>query len=241
MWHEERLLIDGELVPAEGSRTYETVSPSTEEVLGVAADATVGDVHRAIAAARRAFDTTEWSRDVKLRQRCLQQLHQALVDNKDAIAEILVHEVGSPRSIIDGAQLGGPTAVVKWHADLLDRYEFTEDLGTIEGYGAVHHRWVEKEPAGVVAGITAYNYPIQLALAKLAPALAAGCTVVLKGAPQTPWASLALGNLIAEHTDIPPGVVNVITSADNAVSAELTKHPDVDVISFTGSTPVGRA
>src|SRR3954454_18511080 len=110
MWHEELLLIDGELGQAEGGRTYETVSPSTEEVLGVAADATVADVERAIAAARRAFDTTEWSRDVTLRQRCLRQLHQALVDNKDKVGEILVHEVGAPRSIIDGAQLAGPTA-----------------------------------------------------------------------------------------------------------------------------------
>ena len=165
MWHEERLLIDGELVGAEGGRTYETISPSTEEVLGVAADATVGDVRRAIAAARRAFDTTDWSRDVALRQRCLQQLHEALVTNKDKVADILVHEAGAPRTIIDGAQLGGPIAVVKWHADLLDSYEFTEDLGNIEGYGSLHHRWVEKEAAGVVAGIAAYNYPIQLALA----------------------------------------------------------------------------
>jgi aldehyde dehydrogenase (NAD+) len=241
MWHEERLLVDGELVEAEGGRTCVTESPSTEEVLGVAADASVGDMRRAIAAARRAFDTTDWSRDVALRQRCLRQLHQALVDNADALRQILVHEVGAPVSSTHGPQLDGPTAVVQWHAELLDRYEWTEDLGNIEAYGSQHHRWVEKEAAGVAACITAYNYPIQLALAKLAPALAAGCTTVLKGAPQTPWTALAVGNLIAEHTDIPAGVVNVITSTDNEVSAELTRHPDVDVISFTGSTPVGRA
>ena len=93
----------------------------------------------------------------------------------------------------------------------------------------------------MVSAITVYNYPIQLALAKLAPALAAGCTVVLKGAPDTPWSTLALGKLIADTTDIPPGVVNVITSSDTAVGVELTTHPDVDVISFTGSTPVGRS
>jgi acyl-CoA reductase-like NAD-dependent aldehyde dehydrogenase len=102
------------------------------------------------------------------------------------------------------------------------------------------NRWVEKEAAGVVGAITAYNYPIQLAIAKLAPALAAGCTVVLKGAPDTPWATLVLGNLIAESTDIPAGVVNVLSSSDNAVGAVLTTHPDIDVVSFTGSTPVGR-
>src|SRR3954454_20330649 len=241
MWHEERLLIDGELVAAEGGRAYETVSPSTEEALGVAADASLADTQRAITAARRAFDTTDWSRDTALRQRCLRQLHQALVDNAEKLREIVVQEVGAPLQITYGAQLDGPTEIVKWHADLLDTYEFTEDLGNGEAFGSQHHRWVEKEAAGVVAGITAYNYPIQLALAKLAPAIAAGCTIVLKGAPQTPWSVLALGNLIAEHTDIPAGVVNVITSSDNEVSAELTRHPDVDVVSFTGSTPVGRA
>lgn len=241
IWHEERLLVDGELVGAEGGATYETISPSSEEVLGVAADATVGDTQRAIAAARRAFDTTDWSRDTALRQRCLRQLHEALVENADKLREIVVHEVGAPVQITYGAQLDGPIEIVKWHADLLDDYEFAEDLGNAEAFGSQQHRWVEKEAAGVVAGITAYNYPIQLALAKLAPAVAAGCTVVLKGAPQTPWSALALGNLIAEHTDFPPGVVNVITSSDNAVGVELTTHTDVDVISFTGSTPVGRA
>ena len=241
IWHEDRLLIDGELVAAEGGRAYDTISPSTEEVLGTAADATLVDTQRAITAARRAFDTTDWSRDTALRQRCLRQLHQALVDNADKLREIVVQEVGAPVQITYGAQLDGPTEIVKWHADLLDTYEFTEDLGNGEAFGSQHHRWVEKEAAGVVAGITAYNYPIQLALAKLAPAIAAGCTIVLKGAPQTPWAALALGNLIAEHTDFPPGTVNVVTSSDNAVGVELTTHPDIDVISFTGSTPVGRA
>jgi acyl-CoA reductase-like NAD-dependent aldehyde dehydrogenase len=100
---------------------------------------------------------------------------------------------------------------------------------------------VEKEAAGVVAAIIAYNYPVQLALAKLGPALAAGCTVVLKGAPDTPWASLALGKLIAENTDIPAGVVNVLTSSGNESGVELTTNPDIDVVTFTGSTPVGRA
>ncbi len=241
IWHEERLLIDGELVDAEGGRTYENESPSTEEVLGVVADASLGDVRRAIAAARRAFDETDWSTNTELRQRCLRQLHQAMLDNRDKLADILVHEVGAPVQLMGGPQLDGPISVLGWHADLLDTYEWTEDLGTREAFGSQHRRWVEKEAAGVAACIVAYNYPIQLAIAKLAPALAAGCTVVLKGAPQTPWAATALGNLIAEHTDIPAGVVNVITSSEAEVSAELTRHADVDVVSFTGSTPVGRA
>ena len=240
MWHEDRLLIDGELVRAEHGATYETISPSTEEVLGTAADANVADADRAIAATRRAFDTTTWSRDQELRTRCLRQLHQALVTNADGLREILVHEVGAPVTITHGPQLDGPTEVVQWYAELLDEYEFVEDLGDRDTFAGRHHRWVEKDAAGVVGAIAAYNYPIQLALAKLAPALAAGCTVVLKGAPDTPWATLALGRLIVESTDIPPGVVNVLSSSDNAVGAELTTHPDVDVVSFTGSTPVGR-
>jgi aldehyde dehydrogenase (NAD+) len=239
-WHEEQLLIDGKLTPADGGATYENVEPATELVLGVAADASVDDARRAIEAARRAFDTTDWSRDHAFRVRCLRELHQALVDNFEPLSEILVHEVGAPVSSMTGPQLAGPTDVVGWYADLLDGYDFVEDLGERDTFAGRHHRWIEKEAAGVVGAIAAYNYPIQLALAKLAPALAAGCTVVLKGAPDTPWATLALGKLIADATDIPPGVVNVLTSTDNAVGAELTTHPAVDVVSFTGSTPVGR-
>ncbi len=239
-WHEEHLLIDGALVPATSGATYETISPSTEEVLGVAADATVDDARRAIESARRAFDSTGWSTDHALRVRCLRQLDEALRANVEALREIIVHEVGAPVSSTSGPQLEAPIDVVGWYADLAEGYEWVEDLGERDTFAGRHHRWIEREAAGVVSAITAYNYPIQLSLAKLAPALAAGCTVVLKGAPDTPWAALALGKIIKESTDIPAGVVNVITSSDNAVGAELTTHPDVDVISFTGSTPVGR-
>jgi len=239
-WHEEDLLIDGDLVPAAGGATYETVAPATENVLGPAADATIDDARRAIAAARRAFDTTTWSRDHALRARCLRQLHDALRANVEGLRDIVVQEVGAPVSSTGGPQLEAPIDVVSWYADLLEGYDFVEDLGERDTFAGRHHRWIEKEAAGVVSAITAYNYPIQLSLAKLAPALAAGCTVVLKAAPDTPWAVLALGKLIAESTDIPAGVVNVLASSDNAVGAEMTTHPDVDVISFTGSTPVGR-
>jgi aldehyde dehydrogenase (NAD+) len=203
IWHEEQLLVDGALVPATGGATYETVNPATEAVLGRSADASVADAERAIAAARRAFDTSGWARDRELRVRCLRQLHAALVEHADRLREILVAEVGAPISSTHGPQLDGPTAVVDWYADLLERFEFVEDLGDREVFGLQNHRWIEKEAAGVVGAIAAYNYPVQLALAKIAPALAAGCTVVLKGAPDTPWATLALGKLVAEATDIP--------------------------------------
>jgi acyl-CoA reductase-like NAD-dependent aldehyde dehydrogenase len=167
-------------------------------------------------------------------------LHQALRDNVDSLREILVREVGAPVSSTSGPQLESPIEVVAWYADLLDDYNFVEYLGERDTFAGRHHRWIEKEAAGVVGAITAYNYPVQLALAKLAPALAAGCTVVLKGAPDTPWSTLALGKLIAEATEIPPGVVNVLASSHSSVGVELTTHPDIDVVSFTGSTPVGR-
>ena len=166
---------------------------------------------------------------------------QALVDNADELREILVHEVGAPLQITYQAQLDGPTSVVDWYADLLEQYEFVEDIGDREAFGLQNHRWIEKEAAGVVAAIAAYNYPIQLAAGEATPAIAAGCTVVLKECSRHAVVhASALGKLIAEHTDIPAGVVNVITSSDTEVGARLTTHPDIDVVSFTGSTPVGR-
>ncbi|UNB54733.1 aldehyde dehydrogenase family protein [Mycolicibacterium sp. YH-1] len=235
---DRRMLIDGELVEVAG--TFASVNPATEEVLGYAPEGTVADAERAIAAARRAFDTGDWATDVDLRIRCLDQFHRALVEHRDELADLTIAEVGATPALTQGAQLDQPIAIVRYYADLLRDYPLTEDLGNIESRGMQHHRWVEKEAAGVVAAIIAYNYPNQLALAKLAPALAAGCTVVLKGAPDTPLVTLALGELIANHTDIPAGVVNVLSSSDPAVGAVLTTSPDVDMVTFTGSTPTGR-
>ncbi len=240
MWHEERLLIDGDLGPAEAGRTYETENPTTGEVLGTAADATVGDAHRAIAGARRAFDTTTWATDRDLRVRCLRQLHDALVANQEDLRALLIAENGLPHMLTQGPGLESPVGMVNWYADLVEKYEFTEDLGVAESMGRLSTRWVEKEPVGVVAAIVPYNYPIQISLAKLVPALAAGCTVVLKAPPQTPWVTAALGKVIAEQTDIPPGVVNVLTSSEVAVGEALVTSPLVDMVSFTGSTAAGR-
>src|SRR3954469_5873345 len=183
MWHDERLLIDGELVAAEGGRTFETINPTTGEVLGTAPDASVGDAQRAIAAARRAFDTTTWATDHVFRARCLRQLHDALVSHTEELREVIIAEVGAPLSLTQGPQLETPIGIVSWYTDLLEKLEWTEDLGVAEGFGSTHHRWVEKEAVGVVSAIVPYNYPLQITLAKLVPALAAGCTVVVKGPP----------------------------------------------------------
>jgi aldehyde dehydrogenase (NAD+) len=233
-----RVLIDGKL--AETGRTFPSLNPATGEVLGHAPDVTVAEAETAVAAARRAFDTTGWATDADLRIRCLEQLHQALTEHQEDLRELTIAEVGATRMSTHGAQLDGPIGIVRYYADLLKTYPMAEELGEIESRGQRHRRWVEKEAAGVVAAIIGYNYPTQLALAKLAPALAAGCTVVLKGAPDTPLITLALGELIAERTDVPPGVVNVLTSSEVAVGEVLTTHPGVDMVTFTGSTATGR-
>jgi acyl-CoA reductase-like NAD-dependent aldehyde dehydrogenase len=234
----KRLLIDGRLV--ETGRTFDTFNPATGEVLGQAPDATTAQAEAAIAAARRAFDTTDWATDTALRVRCLDQFHQVLLEHREELRELTIAEVGAPRRITHGPQLDQPIELVRYYADLLKSHPMTEELGEIEINGQRHRRWIEKEAGGVVSAIIPYNYPNQIALAKLAPALAAGCTVVLKGAPDTPLTTLALGELIAEHTDIPPGVVNVLTSSEVAVGEVLTTHPDVDMVTFTGSTATGR-
>lgn len=234
----KHLLIDGRLIGTE--RTYPSLNPATGEELGRAPDATAAEAEQAVAAARRAFDTTDWATDRQLRIRCLDQFHTALVEHREELRELTIAEVGASRMLTHGNQLDQPIEIVRYYADLLRDYPLTEELGEVELQGRRHRRWVEKEAAGVVAAIIPYNYPNQLALAKLAPALAAGCTVVLKASPDTPLVTLALAELIAEHTDIPPGVVNVLTSAEAAVGEVLTTHPDVDVVTFTGSTATGR-
>ena len=241
-WNQEnRLLIDGELVAATGDRTFTSGNPATEEVIGEAADATVADVVRAIRAARRAFDETGWSTDASFRAQCMRQLAQALRENLEDLRTLTVSEVGVPIAMTAGPALEGPIGILDYYADLAESYDGTVDLGVAEAYGGMHHRWVEREPYGVVSAISAYNYPTQLNLAKLGPALAAGCTVVLKGAPDTPLITLALGRLIAEHTDIPGGVVNVLASSEIETGVVMTTDPNVDMVTFTGSTAVGKS
>jgi aldehyde dehydrogenase (NAD+) len=232
------LLIDGELTV--GKAAFETLNPATEEVLGTATDATADDMDRAIGAARRAFDETDWSTDLALRVRGLRQLGEALKNNREELRELTIKEVGAPRFLTHGAQLDAPADEVTWVADLAESYEWERDLGRAEPMGMPSRRSVHREATGVVGAITPWNFPNQINLAKLAPALAAGNTVVLKPAPDTPWVAAALARLIAAETDIPPGVVNVITGRDHALGAQLTIDPRVDLVSFTGSTATGR-
>ena len=237
---EERLLIDGLLRPAASGATYETINPATEEVLGVAADAGREDVEAAISAARRAFDETDWSTNLAARVAGLRQLHQAFLNHAEEIRAMTIAETGSPHMLTSSAQLDDPVRGIAWVADAAESYEWESDLGRAEPLGIPSHRWIRREATGVVAAISPWNVPHQINLAKLAPALAAGNTVVLKAAPDTPWCASTLAHLIASETDIPPGVVNVITSADPRVGEPLTIDPRVDQVSFTGSTSTGR-
>ncbi len=240
-FREERLLIDGELVEATGGRSYENINPATEEVIGVAADAGPEDIERAIAAARRAFDETDWARDHSLRARCLRQLQDAFRDHLEPLRSSYIAEVGCPINMTHGPGIDAPVDSLGFYADFLEKYEWSEDLGIGEIMGSKAHRWIEREPVGVVGAITAWNFPHELNLKKAGWALAAGCTVVLKSAPQTPWCALLLGKYIHENTDIPPGVINIITAQQNDIGELITTDPRVDMVSFTGSTAVGRA
>ena len=237
---EERMLIDGRLRTARSGRTFEVVNPATEETIGVVADAGPEDLDDAVAAARRAFDETDWSIDVAQRVRGLRQLQAAFLAHADELRAMTVAEAGSPVSFTYSAQLDAPVESLGWVADLAERYEWETDLGDASPMGIPSHRWVRREATGVVGAITPWNVPHQINLAKLGPALAAGNTVVLKPAPDTPWCATALGRLIAEETDIPAGVVNIVPSSEHTVGALLSADPRVDQISFTGSTATGR-
>lgn len=241
IWHEERLYIDGELTGATGGGTYPNVGPATGAEIGRAADGTPADIDRALDAARRAFDDGDWAHDVDLRVRCLRQLDAALRERVDDLTEITIAEVGAPRGACGTVQVQAPLEIVPFFADLLEAYEWRTDLGDAETMGGPCTRWVEREPIGVLGAITPWNVPNQINLAKVIPALAAGCTVVLKPAPDTPWTGLALGAIVDEATDIPPGVLNIVTAADPAIGALITADPRVDMVSFTGSTATGRA
>jgi aldehyde dehydrogenase (NAD+) len=240
---ESRLLIDGELVNAASGNTYVNINPATEEAMAQVADAGPEDMERAIAAARRAFDETDWSRNHAFRAHCLEQLHGALEAAVDQLRPLIAAETGSPLGICGsgGPQCDVPISFIPETLKILKDYPWQRDIGTSEFMGSTSRRFVCKEAIGVVACITPWNVPLQINLAKSIPALAAGCTVVLKAAPETPWSATLLGQIMHDKTDIPAGVFNVITASDpQRLGEQLVNDPRVDMISFTGSTATGK-
>jgi aldehyde dehydrogenase (NAD+) len=236
------MLVEGQLIDADSGRTFDNVNPATEEVLGRVADASPAEMRRAIDAARRAFDETRWSTERAFRQRCIEQLQEALEAEREELREELILEVGCPRMTTQGPQLDQPLdGALRYPAKLIDEFAWETDLPDAPGQsGEPNTRQVWKEPVGVVGAIVPWNFPFEVTLNKLGQALATGNTVVLKPAPDTPWNATRIGRLVVERTDIPPGVLNVVTSSDHLVGEELTLSPKVDMISFTGSTAVGK-
>ncbi len=236
------MLVDGELICSDSGRTFDNINPATEEVLGQVADASKAEMQRAIDAARRAFDDTDWSSNRDRRQACLTQLQEALERDQEALREELILEVGCPRMTTHANQLDIPLdGALRYPIKLIDEYQWRTDLPPIvDRRGTANTRQVWKEPVGVVGAIVPWNFPVEVTLNKLGQALATGNTVVLKPAPDTPWNATRIGRLVAEQTDFPKGVLNVVTSSDHLVGEELTLSPKVDLISFTGSTSVGQ-
>jgi aldehyde dehydrogenase (NAD+) len=227
--------IDGQWVEAENGR-YDDINPATEAVIASAPDPSPAQVDRAIAAARAAFDTGPWA-DAGPEQRagCLNQLGAALLERADdfyALSQLEWGCTANERVIqIDGA------AFTTLNIAELATHPVEEQ---IDAYGAAGTTLLRYEPLGVVSILTPWNFPHFLNVMKVSAALAAGNTVVLKPSPLAPLAGLALARIIDEHTDIPPGVVNVVTPSDIESSKTLTVDPRIDMVSFTGSSAVGR-
>lgn len=234
------LCIDGTLRRAEGGKTYDNIGPWTGEVVGIAADASAKDVDLAIAAARRAFDNTDWSTNHDKRFALVKKLYDLFVANTQRLVDIARHEVGAPLVAVNRAQVANCLGSWKDLMDVYPRLQWQKDYGTSNAMGFPTHRKAVYEAVGVVGAITPWNFPLYVNAEKVVSALLAGCTVILKPAPDTPLAGAIFGELAVE-AGFPHGVLNVITSSDPAMAGEmLVTDPRVDLITFTGSTAIGR-
>jgi aldehyde dehydrogenase (NAD+) len=239
--HDELMLIDGDLVASPSGARFDNLNPATEEVIGQVTDGTLADADRAIAAARTAFDTTDWSTNNELRARSLMQLQDALESERELYRQELIDETGMPRTLVETAHLDVTLEdALHYPVRLIHEFTWERDLDPVEKGGETVRRVVRKEAVGVVGAIVPWNVPMEVSLHKLGQALATGNTVVLKPAPDTPFNATRLARLVAEKTDIPHGVLNVVTSSDHMVGEALVTDPRVDMISFTGSTATGR-
>lgn len=238
---EAKLYIDGKLRGASDGATFDNIGPWTGEPVGTAADATAADVEEAIAAARRAFDTTDWSTNHAKRLELVKKLYDLFIANRDRLSDIVRHEAGAAMGAVSRAHVD--MAMMGWKdlIDIFPQIEWEKDRGARDmGPGGVHLRKLIQEPVGVVGAITPWNVPLYVNAEKVVSALLAGCTVILKPAPDTPLAGSIFGELAAE-AGFPAGTLQVITSKDPAMAGEmLVTDPRVDLITFTGSTAIGK-
>lgn len=235
-----KLYIDGKLCDAASGATFDVVSPWTGEVVGKAADGGAADVEAAIAAARKAFDTTDWSTNHDKRLALVKKLRELFEANRDKLADLAVHEVGAARGAVNMAHVN--MALDGWdeYLKVYPQLKREKDYGTKFGYGFESKRIAVYEPVGVVAAITPWNVPLYVNVGKMVAALLAGCTVILKPAPDTPGMGSIWGEL-ADQAGFPAGTLQVVFGKDPAEAGEmLVKDPRVDLISFTGSTAVGK-
>jgi acyl-CoA reductase-like NAD-dependent aldehyde dehydrogenase len=225
----DRLYIGGSWTQPHSSETIDVVNPATEETVGriPAGDAT--DVDAAVSAARRGFE--DWSpRSVDERAQALERITTGLQEHADEMAQLIATEMGAPLKIASRVQVALPLSVLRSSSQTLREFSFEERIG---------NSLVVREPIGVVGCITPWNYPLHQVVAKVAPALAAGCTVVLKPSEVAPMAAFRFAEL-ADEAELPPGVFNLVSGYGPIVGEAIASHPGVDMVSFTGSTRAGR-
>jgi aldehyde dehydrogenase (NAD+) len=240
MVDEGSLYIDGKFVEASDGARFHVINPANEDVIGSMADATAADVDSAVGAARRAFDETTWSLDRAFRRHCLAQLQEALRIHTSSFREIQTAEAGICTSAL-ATQVDGSINDMTFDIEMIDAFEWETEFPVYERGGFRSRRRVRYEPYGVVGAITPWNSPFALNLWTSIPGLATGNTVVLKTAPDTPIAGSMLAHVIDEYTDIPSGVINIISASNNAIGGDaLTGDSRVDMFHFTGSVTVGQ-
>jgi acyl-CoA reductase-like NAD-dependent aldehyde dehydrogenase len=225
----DKLYIDGSWVASTGKGTIDVLDSATEEVIGRIPDGSPQDVDKAVAAAKKAFPG--WAAtDKEERAKYLQRITEGLQARMGDIANIVAREVGMPINLSMMIQAGLPTMTFGSMGQLIDSTPFEEQIGS---------SLIVREPVGVVGAITPWNYPLHQIAAKVAPALAAGCTVVLKPSEVAPLNAFILAEIIHE-VGLPAGVFNLVTGTGPVVGEAIAGHPDVDMVSFTGSTRAGR-
>jgi aldehyde dehydrogenase (NAD+) len=226
-YNRTNLYIDGAWVPSTGGETVPVIDPATEQKIGSVPAGTAADVDAAVAAARRAFDpliTVDERRDR------LRKIISAMESRLDHLAETIGREMGAPLKTAQTVQTQLGVVAARGIMKTLEEYEFEERVG---------NSLLIREPYGVVGAITPWNYPIYQVVVKVLPAIAAGCTVVLKPGNVAPLSTFELLDAIHD-AGLPPGVLNLVSGAGSVVGEAIAAHPDVDVVSFTGSTGVGR-
>lgn len=234
-----QLFIDNEWVDSAGGDTLAVIDPSSGREIARIAEANRDDVNRAVAAARTAFDDGRWTGLPAIaRERMIHKLADLIEAHADELAELEAIDNGKPIGMAKAVDLPGAIKMFRYTAGWATKIggEFIEPMSTP---GGQFHSYVRREPVGVAGLIVPWNFPLIMVANKVAPALAAGCTVVLKPAEQTSLTALRFADLVAE-AGFPPGVVNVITGNGHVAGDLLVKHPDVDKIGFTGSTEIGK-